>query len=177
MASVGIRDLKNHLSRYVRRVEAGERVRVTDRGRVVAELVRPTSGAAARRWRWWPKIVATGKRRRGPATSAAVPPTYYIESSALLASFLESDVSAQRAIRARGRRMTSALTVAEAQRALLRARLAGRLTEDQERHALRGLQTFARRCELIAISDDVLARAGRPFPVEPVRTPDSTPLG
>jgi len=120
--------------------------------------------------------VATGKRRRGPATSAAVPPTYYIESSALLASFLESDVSAQRAIRARGRRMTSALTVAEAQRALLRARLAGRLTEDQERHALRGLQTFARRCELIAISDDVLARAGRPFPVEPVRTLDAIHL-
>jgi len=105
-----------------------------------------------------------------------VPPTYYIESSALLASFLESDVSAQRAIRARGRRMTSALTVAEAQRALLRARLAGQLTEDQERHALRGLQTFARRCELIAISDDVLARAGRPFPVEPVRTLDAIHL-
>ena len=120
--------------------------------------------------------MATGKRRRGAATSAAVPPTYYIESSALLASFLESDVSAQRAIRARGRRMTSALTVAEAQRALLRARLAGRLTEDQERHALRGLQTFARRCELIAISDDVLARAGRPFPVEPVRTLDAIHL-
>ena len=120
--------------------------------------------------------MATGKRRRRAATSAAVPPTYYIESSALLASFLESDVSAQRAIRARGRRMTSALTVAEAQRALLRARLAGRLTEDQERHALRGLQTFARRCELIAISDDVLARAGRPFPVEPVRTLDAIHL-
>ena len=100
----------------------------------------------------------------------------FLASASLLASFLESDVSAQRAIRARGRRMTSALTVAEAQRALLRARLAGRLTEDQERHALRGLQTFARRCELIAISDDVLARAGRPFPVEPVRTLDAIHL-
>ena len=72
--------------------------------------------------------------------------------------------------------MTSVLTVAEAQRALLRARLAGRLTEDQERHALRGLQTFARCSELIAISDDVLARAGRPFPVEPVRTLDAIHL-
>jgi len=118
--------------------------------------------------------VASGKRRRrGAATAAAA---RYIESSALLASFLEADVAAQRAIRARGRRMTSALTVAEAQRALLRARLVGRLTEDQERRALRGLQTFARRCELIAVSDDVLARAGRPFPVEPVRTLDAIHL-
>ena len=44
MTSVGIRHLKNHLSRYVRQVEAGGRVRVTDRGRVVAELVPPDRG-------------------------------------------------------------------------------------------------------------------------------------
>lgn len=41
MISTGIRDLKNNLSYYVRRVAAGERVTVTDRGRVVAELVPP----------------------------------------------------------------------------------------------------------------------------------------
>lgn len=35
---VSIRDLKNGLSGYVRRVRAGERVVVTDRGRPVAEL-------------------------------------------------------------------------------------------------------------------------------------------
>ena len=45
MTSVGIRELKNNLSRYVRLVGAGKRVIVTDRGRVVAELVPP---AAAR---------------------------------------------------------------------------------------------------------------------------------
>lgn len=44
MISTGIRNLKNNLSRYVRRVEAGERVAVTDRGRVIAELVPPSSG-------------------------------------------------------------------------------------------------------------------------------------
>ena len=42
MTSVGIRNLKNQLSRYVRRVAAGERVVVTDRGGVVAELVPPS---------------------------------------------------------------------------------------------------------------------------------------
>lgn len=39
MQTVGIKALKNNLSAYIRAVEAGETVRVTDRGRVVAELV------------------------------------------------------------------------------------------------------------------------------------------
>ena len=42
MISVGIRDLKNNLSRYLRQVVAGKRVTVTDRGRVVVELVPPS---------------------------------------------------------------------------------------------------------------------------------------
>lgn len=37
----GIRELKNNLSRYIRRIEAGERILVTAHGRVVAELVPP----------------------------------------------------------------------------------------------------------------------------------------
>jgi prevent-host-death family protein len=47
MASTGIRQLKDNLSRYIRRVEAGERIAITAHGRVVAELVPP--GMAARR--------------------------------------------------------------------------------------------------------------------------------
>lgn len=41
MASAGIREVKNNLSRYIRRTEAGERVSITAHGRVVAELVPP----------------------------------------------------------------------------------------------------------------------------------------
>ena len=41
MRAVGIRELKNRLSEYVRLVQTGERVLVTDRGRVVAELGPP----------------------------------------------------------------------------------------------------------------------------------------
>ena len=37
-SEVGIRDLKNGLSKYIGRVEAGEEVIVTDRGRPVAKL-------------------------------------------------------------------------------------------------------------------------------------------
>lgn len=41
MQTVGIKSLKNKLSEYVRAAAAGETVLVTDRGRVVAELVAP----------------------------------------------------------------------------------------------------------------------------------------
>jgi prevent-host-death family protein len=39
MEKVGIRELKDKLSRYVRMAEAGDVILVTDRGRIVAELV------------------------------------------------------------------------------------------------------------------------------------------
>lgn len=41
MTSIGIRKLKDGLSRYIRRVEAGERIAVTSYGHVGAELVPP----------------------------------------------------------------------------------------------------------------------------------------
>lgn len=41
MKAVGVRELKNRLSEYLRAVRAGERVLVTDRGHVVAELRAP----------------------------------------------------------------------------------------------------------------------------------------
>lgn len=41
MRTVGIRELKNKLSEYLRRVRLGESVLVTDRGEVVAELLPP----------------------------------------------------------------------------------------------------------------------------------------
>jgi antitoxin (DNA-binding transcriptional repressor) of toxin-antitoxin stability system len=42
---VGLRDLKNRLSEYVRQVRRGEEVLVTDRGAVVAELGPPGRAA------------------------------------------------------------------------------------------------------------------------------------
>jgi antitoxin (DNA-binding transcriptional repressor) of toxin-antitoxin stability system len=41
MKAVGLRELKNRLSEYVRQVRFGESVLVTDRGEVVAELNAP----------------------------------------------------------------------------------------------------------------------------------------
>jgi prevent-host-death family protein len=41
MRKVGLKVLKNKLSEYVRLAAAGETIVITDRGRVVAELVQP----------------------------------------------------------------------------------------------------------------------------------------
>ncbi len=49
MEPIGIRELKNNLSHYVRQVEAGKRISVTAHGRVVAELVPPGTRPAANR--------------------------------------------------------------------------------------------------------------------------------
>lgn len=55
---VGVRELRQHLSRYLRRVLAGERLEITDRGRPVARLeplAEPTSATA--------RLVAAGRAR------------------------------------------------------------------------------------------------------------------
>ncbi|MEK7766400.1 MAG: type II toxin-antitoxin system prevent-host-death family antitoxin [bacterium] len=48
MKSVGIKNLKNRLSEYVKMAAAGEVVLVTDRDRVVAELVPPGADRSSR---------------------------------------------------------------------------------------------------------------------------------
>ncbi len=59
VTSTGIRELKDNLSRYIRRVEAGERIVITAHGRVVAELVQP--GATAKNTsRRFDGLVASG---------------------------------------------------------------------------------------------------------------------
>jgi predicted nucleic acid-binding protein len=113
---------------------------------------------------------------KGPTSSAEAVGVRYIESSALVAALLERDADALSAVRARGRKVTSALTIAEAARAILRARVAGRLTVDQERAAVRALHRFERRCFLVAVTDAVLTRVRKSFPIEPIRTLDAVQL-
>ena len=51
-----------------------------------------------------------------------------------------------------------------------------RLTADEERAAVRALRRFELRCYLAGVTDAVLARVRRPFPVEPIRTLDAVHL-
>ena len=89
---------------------------------------------------------------------------------------LEGDAAGKTSIRAQGQRVTSALTIAETTRAVLRARLSGRITAQQHRAALLTLQRFARRFHIVSVTETILTRAGRPFPVEPIRTLDAIHL-
>jgi predicted nucleic acid-binding protein len=121
--------------------------------------------------------VGSASSRSADARSQITPTgVRYIESSALVAALLERNADARSAVRMRGRRVTSALTVAETARAILRARAAGRLTAEQERASVRALRRFERRCYIVAVTDAVLARVRRPFPVEPIRTLDAVHL-
>jgi len=58
MVTAGIRELKAHLSRYLKQVATGQVVLVTDRGRVIAELRAPGSTSAAELR--WQEMVTSG---------------------------------------------------------------------------------------------------------------------
>jgi predicted nucleic acid-binding protein len=116
---------------------------------------------------------ATSHKRRPKAGIASV---RYIESSALVAALLENETAIVRPVPAGTRHVTSALTLAETGRAIIRARASGRLSASEERAAVRALRTFERRCFVVDVDRAVLARVRRPFPVEPIRTLDAVHL-
>jgi prevent-host-death family protein len=72
MTRIGVRELRQHASRYLDLVKAGETVEVTERGELVAMLVPPSPGTTARE-----RLIAEGRLvpARGPRVlPAAVPP-------------------------------------------------------------------------------------------------------
>jgi predicted nucleic acid-binding protein len=99
-----------------------------------------------------------------------------MESSALVAALLEHDTAALKPLPAGTQLVTSALTLAEAGRAIIRARATGRLTPEEEQAAVRALRTFERRCFTLDVDRAVLTRIRRPFPIEPLRTLDAVHL-
>ena len=82
MITVGVRELQNRLSEYLRMVRAGEEILVTDCGRAVAELRQPVNGLdsaaypeLARRARVG-KVHLGGRNHPGlyPRVSPSLPP-------------------------------------------------------------------------------------------------------
>jgi prevent-host-death family protein len=59
--SVGIRDLKAHLSRYLRRVRAGTRLQVTERGRTIATISPAHAPDEPAEVQWARKMVLDGR--------------------------------------------------------------------------------------------------------------------
>jgi prevent-host-death family protein len=81
MERIGVRELRQHASRYLARVAQGESLEVTDRGRAVARLVPITSDA-------WADMIASG--RVTPADDGAdvadeMPGNYDVDAAAVLA--------------------------------------------------------------------------------------------
>ncbi len=83
MYAIGIKTLKSKLSEYIRAAAAGETVLVTDRNRVVAEIVAPAAGrhplpadamladAVRKGWVSPPAFVGTGTPPRKPVMKLA----------------------------------------------------------------------------------------------------------
>lgn len=74
MLAIGIRELKNRLSEYLRRVRAGEEILVTDRGEVIAEIRKPGRALAESPY---PRLLVhaqRGKVRLGEANRADLYP-------------------------------------------------------------------------------------------------------
>lgn len=73
MDSVGVRDLKNNLTRHLKRVRAGARLVVTERGRAIATLV-PVEVPADMAWAH--RLVAAGRAHwsGGKPTGSKNPP-------------------------------------------------------------------------------------------------------
>ncbi|SEL95366.1 prevent-host-death family protein [Blastococcus sp. DSM 46786] len=62
MLRIGVRELRQNASKYLARVKAGETVEITERGALVARLVPPHQGDAAR-----DRLIAAGKLRPAAA--------------------------------------------------------------------------------------------------------------
>ena len=81
MDRIGVRELRQHASRYLDRVAHGETLEVTDRGRPVARLVPVTSDA-------WADMIATGRvtpAEDGTDVADEAPGDYAVDASAALA--------------------------------------------------------------------------------------------
>ena len=92
MRKVGLKVLKNRLSEYVRAVAAGETVLVTDRDRVVAELVPPQEERQAHRANErFAEAVRQGWITPAPRAGAAASPATPILAFEVLMEELRED--------------------------------------------------------------------------------------
>ena len=102
----------------------------------------------------------------------------YADSSAVLAwLFGEREGETIRAILAEAELvLASDLTIVECDRTIFRAQATGRVTEAQAADRRNQLMAAAAHWGLLRLDGEVLDRARRPFPTEPVRTLDALHL-
>lgn len=69
MERVGVRELRQNLSVYLRKVKRGQSLEVTERGVTVARLLPPSTGDE-----YWDRMVAEGKLIPGRGNLIDLPP-------------------------------------------------------------------------------------------------------
>jgi prevent-host-death family protein len=87
MQRIGVRELRQHASRYLASVKAGETVEVTERGRLIALLVPPKPGRNARE-----RLIAEGRLQPGTGRLTLPQPV----EAALTSDSLLEDLRAER---------------------------------------------------------------------------------
>jgi prevent-host-death family protein len=162
-ASVGVRELRQNLSRYLDQVKEGESFVVTERGREVARLTPsgPPDSAIAR------LVAERGRPRRAPRDTAIARRLAYLDTSALVKLPLEEDghEALRRELLAWDGFVSSALLSVEAVRACARYGPAF------AHAATQALEAVA----LVPLDDAVLERAAGLAPGE-LRTRDALHL-
>ncbi|PXX06303.1 type II toxin-antitoxin system Phd/YefM family antitoxin [Mycolicibacterium moriokaense] len=86
MKTIGVRELRQHASRYLDEVAAGESIEITDRGRPVARLV-PITGDP------WEDLVSAGEvvEAARPMTMDNIQPAAYPHSASETLERLRND--------------------------------------------------------------------------------------
>ncbi|MDQ7859282.1 MAG: PIN domain-containing protein [Armatimonadota bacterium] len=104
--------------------------------------------------------------------------TLYAETSAVLAWLLGEAAAAEvrHELGAAGEVFTSVLTLVESDRVLIRAQVVDGLAEGDVVDRRRALARAGRHWHLVQLHEEILDRARRPFPGEPVRTLDALHL-
>ena len=90
MHTVGIRELKAQLSRHLKRVRAGTRLVVTERGRAIASIQPIPTGRDSSDTEWahaW--VVAGGAHWSGGKPTGATPPVPIKKGTSVSAKVLE----------------------------------------------------------------------------------------
>jgi len=102
----------------------------------------------------------------------------YAESSAVLAWLLDEGLGAEvrRLLAAQDLVVASDLTLIECDRVLLRAAVVGGLSEGEAAGRRAHLAEVSSHWQILRISPEIVDRARRPFPGEPIRTLDAIHL-
>ncbi|MCU1690531.1 MAG: prevent-host-death protein [Jatrophihabitantaceae bacterium] len=84
MEQIGVRELRQHASKWLARVAAGESFEITDRGRPIASLTPIVDSA-------WDRLIAGGAVRKASGRLADVDPAHQPTDGPRLSDILAAD--------------------------------------------------------------------------------------